>query len=112
MHIFIYFHIFACCLKLSVGICRGRLVSAPQFAMEDPRKHLVALVPEDQVTVDLKLDLDQSTEQQPSVLGLPIKYASLAFLVAQNSAIAMLMRYSLAEPSESNYLSSTTVQSL
>ena len=44
-------------------------------------------------------------------LGVPAKYVSLAVLACQNSAVALLMRFSRSDPNERLYLSSTAVMS-
>ena len=43
-------------------------------------------------------------------LGLPMAYVSLAVLACQNSAVALLMRFSRSDPAERQYLSSTAVR--
>jgi UDP-sugar transporter A1/2/3 len=42
-------------------------------------------------------------------MGLPMAYVSLAVLACQNSAVALLMRFSRSDPNEKQYLSSTAV---
>jgi hypothetical protein len=45
------------------------------------------------------------------ICGMPASMVSLAVLACQNSAVALLMRYSRSDPAERMYLSSTAVMS-
>lgn len=46
---------------------------------------------------------------KPTCMGMPMAYVSLAVLACQNSAVALLMRFSRSDPVERQYLSSTAV---
>jgi hypothetical protein len=45
------------------------------------------------------------------ICGMSASYVSLAVLACQNSAVALLMRFSRSDPAERMYLSSTAVMS-
>lgn len=52
-----------------------------------------------------------SADKSPvKCMGLPMAYVSLAVLACQNSAVALLMRFSRSDPEERQYLSSTAVR--